>query len=336
MKTIIFGFLCLNILLAVGYADDGQGGAGGNLPNGLYAQIETSKGNILVELEFERTPMTVMNFIGLAEGKLTFHNRNAKLYYDGLTFHRVIKDFMIQGGCPLGTGTGGPGYTFPDEIHPALKHDRPGILSMANAGPGTNGSQFFITHVPTPWLDGKHTVFGHVVNGQNVVNAIAQGDLIKHISIIRVGSKAARFVASDAAFRKLVADAPARASAAVKSEINRRWPGLSRTKSGLLFKVLKQGSGPSPRTGSQVTCHYQGSFISGTVFDSSYERKQPATFKIGQLIPGMNEALLAMKKGEKRLLLIPPELGYGKRGAGNVIPPNSWLVFEVELLEFIP
>jgi cyclophilin family peptidyl-prolyl cis-trans isomerase len=334
MKTIFCGFFCLNILLAAGYGDDGKNSGGAHLPNGLYAQIETSKGIILVELQFERTPMTVMNFVGLAEGTLTFKNRSAKLFYDGLIFHRVIKDFMIQGGCPLGTGTGGPGYTFPDEIHPALNHDRPGILSMANSGANTNGSQFFITHVPTPWLDGKHTIFGHVIKGQEVVNAVAQGDVIKHVSIIRVGAKAEKFKASDATFKKLVAEAPARATAVVQAEIKRRWPDLSRTKSGLLFKILKKGSGASPRAGAQVTCHYQGSFFSGAVFDSSYERKQPATFSIGQLIPGMNEALLVMKKGEKRLLVIPPELGYGKRGAGNVIPPNAWLVFEVELLDF--
>ncbi len=334
MKTLFYGFLCMNILLAAGYGDDGKDGIASNLPEGLYAQLETSKGVILVQLEFERTPMTVMNFVGLAEGTLTFKNRSAKLYYDGLTFHRVIKDFMIQGGCPLGTGTGGPGYAFPDEIHPALQHDRPGMLSMANSGPNTNGSQFFITHVPTPWLDGKHTVFGHVVKGQNVVNAVAQGDIIKHMSIIRIGAKAEKCTVSDTSFKKYIAEAPARAASGVQAEIKRRWPDLDKTRSGLLYKVLKKGAGASPKAGAQVTCHYQGAFIRGTVFDSSYERKEPATFKIGQLIPGMNEALLAMKKGEKRLLVIPPELGYGKRGAGNAIPPDSWLVFEVELLDF--
>jgi cyclophilin family peptidyl-prolyl cis-trans isomerase len=322
-------------MLAAGYGDDGKKPGAPALPEGLYAQIETTRGVIIVQLEFERTPMTVMNFIGLAEGKLAFKNRNAKLYYDGLTFHRVIKDFMIQGGCPLGTGTGGPGYTFPDEIHPALKHDRPGMLSMANSGPATNGSQFFITHVPTPWLDGKHTIFGHVVQGQEVVNAVAQGDVIKHVSITRVGAAAEKFQASDAAFKKLIAETPVRTAAATQAEIRRQWPDLAKTKSGLLFKVLKKGAaGDSPRAGAQVTCHYQGAFLNGAVFDSSYERKQPAQFKIGQLIPGMNEALVDMKKGEKRLLVIPPELGYGKRGAGNVIPPDSWLVFEVELLDY--
>ena len=130
--------------------------------------------------------MTVANFVGLAEGTKHYSktggapaDANGASYYDGLNFHRVIADFMIQGGCPLGTGTGGPGYKFPDEIDTTLKHTGPGIFSMANSGPGTNGSQFFITHKATPWLDGRHTVFGHVVKGQDVVNAIAKGDKIK-------------------------------------------------------------------------------------------------------------------------------------------------------------
>ncbi|HPV40820.1 MAG TPA: peptidylprolyl isomerase [Spirochaetota bacterium] len=141
----------------------------------LTATIKTNKGDIRLNLYADKTPLTVANFANLAQ----------KGFYDGLTFHRVIADFMIQGGCPLGTGTGGPGYTFKDECTPELKHDRPGILSMANAGPNTNGSQFFITHVPTPWLNGKHTVFGAVVDesDQKVVNGIRQGDSIVSITI---------------------------------------------------------------------------------------------------------------------------------------------------------
>ncbi|MBN2351729.1 MAG: peptidylprolyl isomerase [Spirochaetales bacterium] len=315
--------------MAAVYGDDGKSPHPLGLPDGLYTQIETNRGTILVQLEFEKTPMTVMNFIGLAEGALSFKGRNSQLFYDGLTFHRVIANFMIQGGDPLGTGRGDPGYRFPDEFDFSLRHDRPGILSMANSGHDTNGSQFFITHVPTPWLDFKHTVFGHVVKGQEVVNAIAQGDVIKHIAVLRIGAKAGQFIASDAAFKRLIASAPARFNAAIK----RHWPGLTTTSSGLFYKVLKKGTGTAaPRPGAAVTVHYKGTFLNGQVFDSSYDRNQPAQFTIGSLIPGMNEALAAMKKGEKRLLVIPPELGYGDRGAGNVIPPHAWLVFEVELL----
>jgi len=169
--------------------------SGGNdLPPGLYAQFVTDKGEILVKLEPERAPMTTANFVALAEGKMKNTAKpEGTPYYNGLKFHRVIADFMIQGGCPQGSGTGGPGYRFSDEIHPELKHDRPGMLSMANAGPGTNGSQFFITHRATPWLDGKHTVFGAVVKGQDVVDKIAQGDVMKEVNILRVGAAAEGF-----------------------------------------------------------------------------------------------------------------------------------------------
>lgn len=147
----------------------------------LSITLETSKGNIEIALTPEKTPMTVANFVNLCQ----------RGFYDGLTFHRVIPDFMIQGGDPSGNGTGGPGYKFRDEFEPSLKHTGPGILSMANAGPGTNGSQFFITHVATPWLDGHHTVFGHVTKGQDVVNAIKQGDKIVKATVH--GNSAALF-----------------------------------------------------------------------------------------------------------------------------------------------
>jgi len=168
------------------------------LGDGLFARISTTRGDIVVRLEFERTPLTVINFVALAEG--TMNAARGRPFFDGLTFHRVIADFMIQGGCPHGTGTGGPGYRFPCEIVPGLRHDGPGVLSMANAGPGTNGSQFFITHVATPWLDGRHAVFGRVVEGQNVVDAIRQGDRINTVTIIRNGAAATRFQANQAAF----------------------------------------------------------------------------------------------------------------------------------------
>ena len=311
------------------------------LNDGMYAEMETSRGTILLELEFEKTPMTVANFVGLAEGTIN-NTKGDGPYYDGLKFHRVIDDFMIQGGCPLGTGTGDPGYKFPDEFDSSLRHSGPGTLSMANSGPGTNGSQFFITHVATDWLDDKHTVFGHVVEGQDVVDSIKQGDTIKTVTIIRKGDAAEAFEADQEAFDTLVDGAAAAAKAkleeARKAELDfiaANWPGATETESGLRYIVETEGDGGnSPKMGTSVTTHYTGTLLDGTKFDSSVDRGEPATFKIGQVIQGWNEALMDMSRGEKRTLIIPPELGYGERGYPGVIPPNAYLVFEVELIDF--
>ncbi len=312
-----------------------------DLKDGMYAVIDTDKGDILLELEYKRCPMTVCNFVGLAEGTLNMDHPGVP-FYDGLTFHRVIKDFMIQGGCPKGDGTGGPGYRFPDEFHPDLKHEGPGVLSMANAGPGTNGSQFFITHVPTPWLDGKHSIFGHVVEGQDVVDKIAQGDRIKSVKIIRKGADAEAFEVSGSAFAALCDEAADKhrkmleeSRKKIEAEIENRYPNAEKTSTGLRYVITKNGTGTaSPKYGEPVTVHYQGMLLNGKIFDSSLIRHEPAVFRIGQVIEGWNEALQTMKKGEKRTLIIPPELGYGEYGYPGVIPPDSYLIFDVELLDF--
>ena len=316
------------------------------LADGLYAKFSTDKGEIVCLLEFQKTPLTVANFVGLAEGTKDLGGgakaRGSK-FYDGLKFHRVIADFMVQGGCPLGTGTGGPGYTFPDEIDPSLKHSGPGILSMANAGPGSNGSQFFITHVATPWLDGKHTVFGKVVSGQDVVNKIQQNDVIKSVTIQRVGAKAEAFKADQETFNSLLVGFEKRekeknkeADEAKTKLIQKNWPTAHTTASGLKYVVVQEGSGDAkPKAGAIVKAHYSGRLLSGEEFDSSYKRGNPIEFPVGQgrVIKGWDEALMAMKKGEKRTLIIPPELGYGASGRGP-IPPNATMVFDVELLDF--
>lgn len=315
------------------------------MKDGLYAKFFTSRGEILCTLEFEKTPLTVANFVGLTEGtkELGGGAGSGTRFYDGLTFHRVIPDFMVQGGCPLGTGTGGPGYTFPDEIDPDLRHDAPGILSMANAGPGTNGSQFFITHVATPWLDGKHTVFGNVISGQSVVDAIQQGDKIESIEIIRVGTDAEAFQADQAAFDALLAGLEdhrkQKELAALETQniqIEALYPGAVTTPSGLKYIVVEEGTGDAtPSKGATVTAHYTGKLLDGQKFDSSYDRNEPISFPVGsgRVIKGWDEAFLGMKKGEKRTLIIPPELGYGASGRGP-IPPNAVMVFDVELVDF--
>ena len=298
------------------------------MENGIYAKFNTAKGVILVKLTHDLTPGTVGNFVGLAEGQLENSARPmGKPYYDGLKFHRVIPDFMIQGGCPQGQGTGGPGYNFDDEFHPNLKHDKPGVLSMANAGPGTNGSQFFITHVPTNWLDGKHTVFGHVVEGQDVVDAVAGDDALESIEIIRVGEEAQKWNAVEA-FRTFEGSREKRIAEQKKmaeEALEKLAAGFQKTESGLRYQIIQKGNGTQAEKGKKVSVHYQGALENGQVFDSSYKRKQPIDFQlgVGQVIEGWDEGIALLKVGDKARFVIPSYLGYGSRGAGGVIPPGS-------------
>ena len=307
------------------------------MQDGLYAKFNTTKGEILVHLEYKKTPGTVGNFVGLAEGNLDNQAiPQGKPYYNGLKFHRVIDNFMIQGGDPQGTGAGGPGYNFDDEIHPDLKHDGPGVLSMANAGPGTNGSQFFITHLETPWLDGKHTVFGKVVEGQDIVNKVEQGDTIESIDIVRVGEDAKNFNAVES-FRQFNGAKEEREAAAKKKSealLDELAAGFDKTDSGLRYKIIQKGDGQKAEKGKTVSVHYKGSLPDGTVFDSSYKRNQPIDFPLGMghVISGWDEGIALLSVGDKARFIIPSHLGYGQRGAGGVIPPNATLIFDVELM----
>jgi FKBP-type peptidyl-prolyl cis-trans isomerase len=352
IQKTLFSFVAATIVTAAGFANtntmntqNNENPTPANVPamaDGMYAKMTTNKGVILLQLHFDKTPLTVCNFVGLAEGSI---KNNAKPegtpYYDGLKFHRVIANFMVQGGDPMGTGAGGPGYNFEDEFDPSLKHTGPGILSMANAGPGTNGSQFFITHEATPWLDGMHTVFGKVIEGQTVVNAIQQGDSIVKLEIIRVGKAAKNFKANNDEFNKYREDMKEKAKNAVAAEaakfenwVMTTYPTAKKTASGLYYVAEVEGTGTAVTPGKTVSVHYAGKLMDGTEFDNSYRRGQPIEFKIGvgQVIPGWDEGIALMKVGSKYKLIIPSELGYGKRGAGGVIPPNATLIFDTELM----
>ena len=308
------------------------------MENGIYAKFNTAKGSVVVKLTHDLTPGTVGNFVALAEGNLENKVKpQGTKYYDGLTFHRVIPDFMIQGGCPQGTGTGDAGYKFDDEFHPSLKHDRPGVLAMANAGPGTNGSQFYITHVPTSWLDGKHTVFGHVVAGQEVVDAVTQGDVLETLEIIRVGAEAEQWNAVEA-FRTFEGARAKRIEAeraAAEAEMEKLAAGFEKTESGLRYQFIQRGSGKKAEDGKTVAVHYSGQLADGKVFDSSYARKKPIEFPLGRgnVIEGWDEGIALLQVGDKARFVIPSHLGYGSRGAGGVIPPNATLIFDVELMD---
>lgn len=326
------------------------------LNEGLYAHMETTKGNMLIKLHEEETPMTVANFVGLAEGRID--NKSKKLgvpFYDGIIFHRVIKDFMIQGGDPTGTGMGDPGYKFEDEFDPGLTHDKKGILSMANSGPNTNGSQFFITEVPTPWLDGKHTVFGEVIEGLDVVDKIANVEkgaqdrpksdvVIKHIDVIRKGDKYKKyeplksFKAAKSNHKIRLEEAKKKEAEALKVETDRIKDLTNKSEtveSGLRYFITKQGDGAKPVEGEDIQVHYTLRLANGKVLDSSHDRKEPLAITVGQtqLIQGWMQALTMFEKGSKVFLIIPPTLGYGAQGAGGVIPPNATLYFDMEILK---
>lgn len=373
MKKIVFLFLSLTSLLLVSCGENYD-----RLGDGIFGVIKTGKGEIIVSLEYNKTPITVANFILLAEGKnkhVTLESKKGVPFYDGLKFHRVEANFMIQGGDPNGDGTGGPGYNFMDEITD-LSHEGPGTLSMANAGPGTNGSQFFITHVETKFLDGRHTVFGKVKEGQEIVNAIVKDDVIESIIIVRNGEAAKKFDAVKVFDDRLKTEAENRkkmeAEEAIKKEaflaefkevidtklafFETQKKTAQKTASGLQYAIYEKGKGKKPANGSSVYVHYAGFFESGELFDSSKEDVSKAFGKFDQnradakaytpfpfqygnktgLIPGFLEGLENLNFGDKAILFIPSQLGYGEAGAGGIIPPNSNLIFEIELLEELP
>jgi peptidyl-prolyl cis-trans isomerase A (cyclophilin A) len=342
MKNLKITCLTFAILIALGVS------AGGNKKESkMFAEITTTQGVVKVELFYKQAPMTVANFVALAEGEMKNEAKELGVpFYDGLKWHRVIskvegrgQDFMIQGGDPQGNGMGGPGYQFPDEIVDSLRHDTPGILSMANSGPATNGSQFFITLVPTSWLDGKHTVFGKVVEGMEFVSSTRQGDEIVSVKIIREGKDAATFDAPNVFFavqeaaKAKLGEKEKLESQGFENFIKDHYPNAKKTESGLYYVHTTEGTGKQPTAANQVEVHYEGRFMDGKVFDSSIARGESITFGLGQVIKGWTEGLQLMKEGGKATLVIPYQLAYGAGGRPPQIPAKSTLVFDIELIQ---
>ena len=302
---------------------------------GIFAHIHTNKGEITVNLAYQQAPLTVINFISLAEGTKMSNKELGVPFYDGINFHRVIADFMIQGGDPEGTGMGGPGYIFIDEFS-ELKHDKPGILSMANSGPTTNGSQFFITHIPTPWLDGKHSVFGSVISGMDVVNTIEKGDTIERITISRLGINANNFATGEDAFiaeqtRQTLALAEtqqAEQKAFEKLAIN-AFPGAQVSDAGHLLLSTQPGSGEDAKAGDNISLLVAIELIDGTVLQAA---GKPARFRLGygEILTILDMGAIKMKVGEHRTVIATYSQSFGSRDMG--IPMDSILVFKLERL----
>ena len=332
-----------------------------DLELGLYADIKTNKGSILLKLVYNKSPITVANFVSLSEGEnpKVSEEFKSKKYYNGIKFHRVIPEFMIQSGDPTGSGSGGPGYRFDDEFSD-LTHKGPGIVSMANSGPGTNGSQFFITHKATPWLDGKHSVFGEVIEGQEVVDSIEQNDFIEEVIIIRKGKEAKQFDAPKVFTsyfdqkETIARESEAKINTIKKQNFSKFDALKSRstiTTSGLQYQITTKGSGSAVNSTNKATVHYAVYFLDGTLLETSkleiaeannsvnQQRKNanqynPIPAKVGpedSMIQGFKEGLRLLKEGDQAILFIPYSLAYGENGVQG-IPPKSDLIFEVEII----
>lgn len=314
--------------------------------DGVFAVMETTRGTIVLRLFYKETPMTVTNFVGLAEG--TLDATKGKPFYDGLKFHRVIskangdgQDFMIQGGDPRGNGTGGPGYQFPNEIVDGITHSKPGILAMANSGPDTNGSQFYITIVECPWLDGSYNIFGEVVDGQEVVNTTRKNDVINKVTIVRQGAEAEKFTATQADFDAQVVAAKERSAAQKKAyyqsqidAIKKQFPGMKEHETGILYEIVEEGTGNVAGARKSVSVDYKGYLIDGSVFDTSMQPgRAPLDFvtAAGRMIEGFDLMTQEMKVGETRRMALPPDYAYGEGGYPPVIPAKSYILFDVTL-----
>ncbi|ABL02088.1 Peptidylprolyl isomerase [Candidatus Ruthia magnifica str. Cm (Calyptogena magnifica)] len=307
------------------------------LEEGLYANLHTNQGDIILKFEFEKTPLTVINFVGLAQGKKHSNIQIGKPFYNGLKFHRVIDNFIVQGGDPKGNGTGGPGYQFIDEITDDLKHDDGGILSMANSGPNTNGSQFFITYKAAPWLDGKHTVFGRVVEGMNVVNRIKQDDFIRKVNIIRIGEKAKNFQTDEAAFQATNAKYTSKEEKQLAHKkqslvkfVNQNYPNTKLMTAGYFVEINQIGKDNQPKKGDLVKINLSIDLSDGT---SIRKAEKPLQFAAGSgaLIKLIDDEVLQMTLNEKRIIIASLNQIYSDNKRSN-LSQDSILIFKLELL----
>lgn len=367
IKSIFLTILMSSLLFACNSSDNANNFNQAELGDGIFAEFKTNQGDFIIKLEHEKAPLTVANFVSLAEGTnemVTEEDKIGKPFYDGLIFHRIIKDFMIQGGDPKGNGSGGPGYRFPDEFDPSLQHDSKGVLSMANSGPGTNGSQFFITLKETPWLNGKHTVFGKVVKGQEIVDAIgeietAQNDrpiedvVLEKVIIHRNGNpKLEDFEKQLKDLEKVEKEAKVAKEKVQKQnekQFSKYFEDAEELESGVKIHYVEKNDNEKPEYQTKVGLNYAGFLTNGFLFDSNIyevvkennpsEKINPEDFKLMELeidpelglIPGFKEAILSLKYDEKAYILIPPHLAYGENGVQGLIPPNSQLVFYIEM-----
>jgi cyclophilin family peptidyl-prolyl cis-trans isomerase len=354
MRKLLLLFLTVSLLAGLSCSK-------AEYPEGLYAELHTNKGLIVLSLEFDKTPMTVAHFIGLTEGRIDNDALPEGVpFYDGTKFHRVVPGHVIQAGAPVTEGDGRLGYMFPNEIHPDLSHNRAGMVGVANGGPHTNGSQFYITLGDRSYLDGDYTVFGEVIQGMDVISKIIQGDVIKTIRIIRIGKQAKRFRSDTQAFLDLklrvqnrVKEQAEKKEIEESATIDERWPEAVEEESGSRYVIIQEGEGETARTGNKIRVRYTGEVLEGQKFfstvDGNPSDEQPAEEFIMELgknrvNSGLDQALNQMREGEKRILILPSRLAYGTGGfyakerKGKkrfVISPNSTLVYEVELLGIV-
>ncbi|MBN1698517.1 MAG: peptidylprolyl isomerase [Spirochaetales bacterium] len=327
LVCLLFFFCCEN---------DGR-----NLPPGLYADIETNRGTFTLRLDFDKLPMTVSNFVGLASGLFKDGGSIGRRFYENTVFYDVIDNLMVAGGDPYGDGRGGPGYTIPYESNPGVTHNVPYTISMVRCGNEVHGSGFAVYRVPAPWLDGLQPAFGRVIRGTETVDALQRGDYIKKATVIRIGSAANAFRVDDDMFEKLRGNVTNRIRDRKRSvmenqrlELERRLPGVAENPQGLADLIEREGEGEPPEEGDRLVIVYTVELPDGSVIMSSQSSTDYSIFITGDIIKGLKETIMQMKKGESRVIVVPPDYGFGGSGVPGLVPPDTFLIFRIELVDY--